>query len=220
MTYLSPEDVDKVDRIVWTDFEATGLISDSFTVPLEVAAIITDGHLNEIATFGPYTIRATENDLAQMNDFVTAMHTKTGLAAKVLSDEALNIAEVDSLFAAFIAEHVPAKGHYIPAGSVLHTGRAITEDEKHRGGNLGGSSVKYDLSLVETFFPETLALLDYRVIDSSSFREAVRRIDPKVYEIAPKVTPPHIAMEDIRLSISEFRYYTRNALLTGDVVAA
>lgn len=37
------------DNILWLDFEATGLMTSPYTVPLEGAAIITDGQLNELA---------------------------------------------------------------------------------------------------------------------------------------------------------------------------
>ena len=71
------------DDVLWLDFETTGLMNDPNTVPLEGAAIITDGQLNELATFESMVIHATEDELAHMGEFVTNMHTKTGLLEKV-----------------------------------------------------------------------------------------------------------------------------------------
>ncbi len=40
------------DNIAWLDFESTDLLTPD-TVPLEATVIITDGDLNELASFGP-----------------------------------------------------------------------------------------------------------------------------------------------------------------------
>jgi len=219
MTYLTPTEIDQAERILFTDFEATALDFDEHCVPLEIAAIVTDGLLNDVATFGPYTIKATPEDLGRMSDYVTAMHTKTGLIGRVLSDDALPLDVVERLFTAFIAEHFPAKGKVIPAGSVLHTNRTVTEDEKFAGAILGGSTIKYDWNVIRRHLPAAFALVDYRVIDTSSFREVIRRVDPRVYDRSPKVVAPHEAMADIRISIDELRWFCRNALFGGTVVA-
>lgn len=54
------------DNILWVDYEATGLMSDPFTVPLEGAAIITDGELNELAVLEGIVIHATEEELSSV----------------------------------------------------------------------------------------------------------------------------------------------------------
>lgn len=219
MTYLTPPETHKAERILFTDFEATDLDFVEHCVPLEIAAIVTDGLLNDIATFGPYTIKATPEDLGRMNDYVTNMHTKTGLIGRVLSEDALPLAVVEVLFAAFISEHFPEKGKVIPAGSLLHTNRITVSDEKVAGAILGGSTIKYDWNVIRRHLPAAFALIDYRVIDTSSFREVIRRVDPGVYDQSPKVPAPHEAMTDIRISIDELRWFTRAALLNGATVA-
>lgn len=213
MTYLSPAALTAVENLSWLDIEGTGLDHEDHTVVLELAAIVTDGRLNEIATFGPVVVKATLEQLSQMSEFVTAMHTKTGLVDKVLSPEAVSLDELDTSLAEFIAAHFAPKGSIIPAGSVLHTGRNVLEDEEVRGAVIAGSSVKYDLAMIQRYLPKTRALLDYRVVDSSSLREIIRRFNPGLYEAAEKIESPHEAMADIRNSLNEMRYYTARGLV-------
>jgi oligoribonuclease len=219
MNYLSATEILKAERILWADFEATGLDFETHTVPLELAAIVTDGLLNEVATFGSYAVATNRGQLSHMNEYVTNMHTKTGLVNRVLSDEAITVEALDERFAEFVSTHFPAKGKFIPAGSVLTTGRLVTADEKFAGPIIGGSSVKYDWSMIRQHLPETFELMDYRVIDSSSFREVIRRFLPAVYDQMPKVEAPHEAMTDIRMSIEELRWLTGHGL-TADVAQA
>jgi oligoribonuclease len=213
MDYLSPKEILKAERILWADFEATGLDFEPHTVPLELAAIVTDGLLNEIARFGSHAVATTREQLSQMSAYVTDMHTKTGLTTRVLSDEAVTVELLDELFAAFVESNFPAKGKFIPAGTMLHTGRLVTADEKYAGPILGGSSVKYDWSMIRQHLPETFELMDYRVVDSSSVREVVRRFRPDVYARMPQPEAPHEAMADIQISIDLLRWFADNAFI-------
>jgi hypothetical protein len=104
------------DNILWLDFETTGLMNDPNTVPLEGAAIITDGQLNELATFQSMVIHATEEELSHMGEFVTNMHTTTGLLEKVRSST-ITREEFDVHLRNFAAPYFPAKGDLLPDGT-------------------------------------------------------------------------------------------------------
>lgn len=182
------------DNILWLDYEATGLMTDPNTVPLEGAAIITDGQLNELATLDSIVIHASEEELAHMGDFVRDMHTKTGLVEKVRASS-VTPAEFDAALAAFAAPYFPVKGDILADG------------QKYRGVVIGGNSIKFDFDVIEKFFPLTRKNMDYRVIDISSVGELVRRWSPKAWAEMPAKLSDHTALTDIREGVKELRYY-------------
>lgn len=182
------------DNILWCDYEGTGLMNNPATVPLEGAAIITDGDLNELAVLEGIALQASEESLAAMGDFVRNMHTKTGLLDRVAASTT-SVADFDIILRDFAAPYFPAKGDELPDGS------------KYRGIVIGGNSVKYDFDVIEAFFPETRAIMDYRVIDISGVGELLRRWDPKAHAAMPPKASDHTALTDIREGVKELRYY-------------
>src|SRR5207342_3970123 len=66
------------DRLVWIDLEMTGLDTVKHTI-VEIAVLITDSELELVDDGIDLIVHASEEDLAQMDDFVTKMHTKSGL---------------------------------------------------------------------------------------------------------------------------------------------
>lgn len=71
------------NNILWLDFETTDFLDNPLTVPLEGAAILTDGNLTELAVLEGIALHATEEELSHMDDFVLNMHSKTGLLDRV-----------------------------------------------------------------------------------------------------------------------------------------
>ncbi|HEX9228111.1 MAG TPA: oligoribonuclease [Arthrobacter sp.] len=190
------------DNILWLDFEATGLMTSPYTVPLEGAAIITDGQLNELATLDSIAIHASEEDLEAMDDFVLNMHTKTGLLDKVRASSTTR-ARFDAELHAFATPYFPTKGEILPDGT------------KYRGIVIGGNSVKYDFDVIEKFFTRTRETMDYRVIDISGMGELVRRWNRPYWEAMPKKLSDHTALTDIRAGVDELRYYRAGLHLLG-----
>lgn len=190
------------DNILWLDFETTGLMHDPNTVPLEGAAIITDGELNELAVFEGMVIHATEEELSHMDDYVLDMHTKTGLLEKVRASTVTRD-EFDAALASFAAPYFPTKGEILSDGS------------KYRGIVIGGNSVKLDFDVIEKFFPRTRKNMDYRVIDISGVGELARRWARPHWEAMPKKLSDHTALTDIREGVKELRYYRAGLHLMG-----
>jgi oligoribonuclease len=182
------------DNILWLDFETTGLMNDPNTVPLEGAAIITDGDLNELAVFDGMVIHATEEELSHMDDFVLDMHTKTGLLEKVRASTVTRD-EFDAALASFAAPYFPTKGEILSDGS------------KYRGTVIGGNSVKLDFDVIDKFFPRTRKNMDYRVIDISGVGELLRRWAYDYWKAMPPKLSDHTALTDIRAGVNELRYY-------------
>lgn len=185
-------------RWLWVDLETTGLGHDPDQpqanrddVILEVAALVTDAELSVLDSFGPVPVTAREADLALMGDFVRDMHTSTGLLERVTGPDALPIEQVDELMSAWLQTHGLAE-------------KVI----------LAGSSVKLDQEFIRRHMPDTYRHLHYRVIDVSSFKEALRAWAPDVVaerENAPMEGTKHQAMDDIRASVAELAHY-RQAL--------
>jgi oligoribonuclease len=54
---------------------------------------------------------------------------------------------------------------------------------------------------------EVDAYLHYRLVDVSTLKELARRWFPETYAAVPKKSERHRAMEDIRGSVDELRFY-------------
>jgi oligoribonuclease len=209
MTQSNPE------NILWLNFEATGLMSDSRTVPLEGAAIITDGNLNELASFGPIALKATREELLDMGAAAWELHTITGLIARCVKSSTER-SMFDLALRDFAAPYFPGKGSALPDGS------------EYPGIVIGGNSVKFDFDVIEKFFPEIRKLMDYRVIDISGVGELMRRWDcppaaaPPATESAvveEATTADQSAVTDIRAGVDELRYYKQYGFVDQGAVA-
>lgn len=194
------------DNILWLDFEATGLMSDPATVPLEGAAIITDGDLNELATFGPTALFAERDELLDMDDFVWGMHLGTGLVHRVAKSK-ISRKAFDLALRNFARPYFPEKGF------------ALLDGTKYRGMVIGGNSVKFDFDVIEKFFPETRKNMDYRVIDISGVGELMRRWNRPAWEAMPPKDSDHTAMTDIRAGVNELRYYRQHGFVDREITA-
>lgn len=177
---------------LWVDVETTGLgyeLGDPAVVRddviLEVAAVITDSDLTEVSSFGPFAIRTKPADLELMSGFVRDMHTKTGLLERVGSSAACSIGMVDDGMSGWMLQNGL-------------DGRTL----------LAGSSVKLDFDFLRRHMPHVFSMLHYRVIDVSSFKEALRSWLPAtVVELEQGFVSSHQAMADIRASVNELRHY-------------
>ena len=78
---------------------------------------------------------------------------------------------------------------------------------------LGGSSVQFDREWLKVCMPNLIGLLHYRNADVSGVGEFVKRDNPKSdarrRRQNPNAVVAHRAMDDIRYSISQARYYRR-----------
>ena len=170
------------ERIVWIDCEMTGLDLRADAL-IEVAAIVTDSDLNVLGTGVDVLVKPPAEALEQMNDFVRAMHTTSGLLDEL--DQGLTLEEAQEQILAYIREYVPEPGK----------------------APLAGNSVGTDKSFLDLHMAELVDYLHYRIIDVSSIKELSRRWYPRVYFASPKKDGGHRALADILESIDELRYY-------------
>ena len=169
--------------LVWIDLEMTGL-DPARNVIVEIATLVTDDELEIVAEGPDLVVHATDEQLAAMEDVVVAMHTKSGLLDTIKAST-LTLAEAGAQTLAFIKDHVPT------AGTVP----------------LCGNSIGTDRRFLAVQLPEVEEWLHYRSVDVSTVKELVRRWYPGVLAAAPKKEGAHRALDDIRESVAELRYY-------------
>lgn len=175
---------DLSDRLVWLDMEMTGLDPVS-CVPIEVAVIITDSQLVEIEGANyEAVIHQPETAFEGMPQVVVDMHTENGLLDRVRASKHA-LADVDTAMAKLISEHCEA-------------GKAL----------LAGNTIQQDRLFIRRYFSKTEETLHYRQVDVSTFKEMVRRWYGPTAVFAKDSN--HTAMDDIRSSIEEMKYYRKN----------
>ena len=174
--------------LVWIDCEMTGLDSSKDAL-VEIAVLVTDSALNVIGDGIDVVIHASADDLAGMNEFVTKMHTDSGL-----------IHEIPNGISPSAAEELILK--YLESAGVT-AGKSP----------LAGNSVYVDRIFIARDMPKLSEFLHYRTIDVSSIKELARRWYPKVYFNAPAKTGNHRALGDIKDSIAELSFYRKTVFL-------
>lgn len=174
------------DRFVWIDLEMTGLDVERDRI-VEVACVVTDVALEPLDDGIALVVHQPADVLAAMDDFVRAMHTKSGLLAEIATathdDAAAEAAVLD-----YVRGHVPT---------------AETAP-------LCGNSIGMDRRFLARYMPLLDRYLHYRSIDVSSVKELCRRWNPAVYRARPPKSEQHRALDDVRESIAELRHYRDN----------
>jgi len=160
----------------------TGLYPDRDEL-VEIAAIVTDGELNELDSGISLVINCNDAALAQMDDFVVNMHTESGLINEIALG--ITLADAEAQVLEYVKKHVP----------------------ESRKAPLAGSSVYTDRGFLTKYMPTLDDHLHYRLVDVSSIKELVRRWYPRAYYALPEKSGNHRALGDIRESIAELRYY-------------
>jgi len=177
-------------NLIWIDCEMTGLDLEK-DVLVEIAVLVTDSELNLIGNGIDLVLAATPEQLAGMNEFVTQMHTNSGLTTEIPSG--ISVSAAEDLIIAY-----------------LESARTVAGKSP-----LAGNSVSVDRSFIARDMPRLNDYLHYRTIDVSSVKELARRWNPKVYFNSPAKTGNHRALGDIQDSIAELVHYRANFLVVG-----
>ncbi len=177
-------------NLIWIDCEMTGLDLEK-DVLVEIAVLVTDSELNVIGEGIDLVIAAKPEQLAGMNEFVTQMHTNSGLITEIPTGISVSAAE-DAII------------KYLESASTV-AGKSP----------LAGNSVSVDRSFIARDMPRLNDYLHYRTIDVSSVKELARRWNAKVYFNSPAKTGNHRALGDIQDSIAELAHYRSNFLIAG-----
>ncbi|HEV3451080.1 MAG TPA: oligoribonuclease [Acidimicrobiia bacterium] len=170
-------------RLVWLDLEMTGLDVTRHVI-VEVAVLVTDAGLEALDEGLDVVVHQPPAALAEMNDTVRAMHTRSGLLAAIEASE-VSLPEAGEQALAYVRRHIPEPGT----------------------APLCGNSIGVDRRFLDRQLPELDAYLHYRSIDVSSLKELSRRWYPDAFKRRPSKRETHRALDDVHESIAELRYY-------------
>ncbi len=176
------------NRLVWIDLEMTGLEPSTDTI-VEIACLVTDDQLDLVDDGIDLVVHQPPEVLDRMDDFVRTMHTKSGLIEEIAAST-VDLATAGAQVLAYIRTHVPAAGTT----------------------PLCGNSIGTDRRFLAEYLRDIDDYLHYRSIDVSSLKELCRRWYPVAYKNKPAKSEHHRALDDIRESVAELRYY-REAIL-------
>src|SRR5947199_2035166 len=167
------------------DLEMTGL-DPSRHVIVEIATLVTDDELDVVGDGLDIVVRQPPEALEQMDDVVRRMHSSSGLLDAIAHSD-VSLEEAGERTLALIKERVP-EPRTVP---------------------LCGNSIGTDRRFLAAYLPDIDTHLHYRCIDVSSVKELCRRWYPGALAAAPEKAGGHRAMDDIRESIEELRYYRK-----------
>jgi oligoribonuclease len=169
------------DNLVWIDLEMTGLDPGRDRV-IEIATVVTDKQLNVLAEGPVVAVHQDDATLAGMDEWNTRQHGGSGLVERVRRSSA---SERDAELATltFLAR-------YAEPGASPMCGNSICQDRR----------------FLARWMPELERFFHYRNLDVSTLKELARRWAPDVADGFRKQSS-HLALQDIRDSIEELRYY-------------
>lgn len=174
--------------IVWIDCEMTGLNPRKDKI-LEIAVLITDGKLKIVDEGLEFVIKTEKSVLERMDSWCTRQHGNSGLTQACLKSPHTT-EDVSKAVLAYIKKWIP----------------------KQRVGVLAGNSVHADRSFLVEEMPGVIDWLHYRIIDVSSVKEISRRWYPHLG--LPRLSESsHRALDDIRGSIQELKWYQNNIFI-------
>ena len=170
-------------NLIWIDLEMTGLDTIEDRI-IEIATIVTDKDLNVIEEGPVIAIKTPEKAIDEMDDWNTNQHNKSGLVDRIKK----------SSYTYFDAQEM-----------------TIEFLEKYIEGNkspMCGSGICQDRRFLARCMPNLERFFHYRNLDVSTIKEIVNRWYPG---IKFKKDPQHLALQDIKDSIDELKFY-RNTI--------
>ena len=179
--------------LIWMDLEMTGLDPDRHVI-VEIATLVTDDDLNIVAEGPDLVIFQPDDALAEMDDFVTNMHTTSGLL-ELIKTSTVTHEDAMQQTLDFIKLHSP-EPMKIP---------------------LCGNSIRTDRAFLNKYMPDIENWLHYRCVDVSTVKELVKRWNPGLEHARPKSEGiTHRAMDDVRDSVAELKFYRDKVFRTAD----
>lgn len=191
MTELRSTTANRATNLIWIDLEMTGL--DTLTDQIiEIATVVTDNDLNEIAEGPVLTVHQPQSVMDAMDEWNTKQHNLSGLTARVLESD-LSIADAEEQTLAFLEQ-------YVDEGASPMCGNSICQDRRF---------LARQMPALEAFF-------HYRNLDVSTLKILAQRWAPDIASGFNKESS-HRALSDIRDSIAELTWY-RQSLFDAKVL--
>lgn len=174
----------KSDNLIWIDLEMTGLDTDNDRI-IEIATIVTDPHLNILAEGPVFAIYQPGDVLAKMDNWNVRQHTGSRLLERVKASP-FSEADAEAATIEFLMKYVPPKKS-----------------------PMCGSSICQDRRFLHRSMPKLEQYFHYRNLDVSTVKELALRWMPEIAKGVKKESR-HLALDDVRDSITELRYYRDN----------
>ncbi|KAL3328250.1 hypothetical protein AABB24_035732 [Solanum stoloniferum] len=168
--------------LVWIDLEMTGLDIEVDKI-LEIACIVTNGNLTKSIEGPDLVIHQAKLCLDNMGAWCEEHHAASGLTEKVLKSTVTE-EEAEKLVIEFVKRNI---GTSMPL--------------------LAGNSVYVDFQFLKKYMPNLASLFSHVLVDVSSVKALCLRWYPRDGKKAPKKENKHRAMDVIKESIAELKYY-------------
>ena len=187
---IAPRPQRSKGNMVWIDLEMTGL-DPGRDVIIEVAVLITDGDLNIIADGPDFAIHRTTEELSVMNDWNRRTHHGSGLIKRVKASD-ITIDQAAAEVLEFVQQ-------WTVEGNSPLCGNSVHQDRRFLYGEM----------------PRLIDWLNYRIVDVSTVKELAKRWYPDLAKFVKQ--EQHRAMDDIRESIDELRWYREKIFRPTDL---
>lgn len=178
------------NKLIWIDLEMTGLDPDNDKI-IEIATIVTDDYLNIVAEGPVLAIHQSDEILGAMDGWNTSQHNGSGLVTRVKSST-ITVEEAEEQTLVFLQQHL--NGNKSP---------------------MCGNSICQDRRFLYRYMPKLEKYFHYRNLDVSTVKELARRWAPEVSKGFKKESK-HLALDDIRDSIEEMKYYRDTFFKLGE----
>lgn len=175
--------VQSSSNLIWIDLEMTGLDTDMDYI-IEIASIITDENLNILDEGPEIAIHQEDSILHAMDEWNTEQHNKSGLVDRIRKSSYTTI-DAENMTLEFVRQYVP-----------------------ENVSPMCGNSICQDRRFMYRLMPSLENYFHYRNLDVTSIKEVIHRWYPSGKKFEKDSS--HLALQDIRDSINELRFYREN----------